>query len=544
MMRVSIRLLLALFLCWFVASAQAQSGGELRFCLRGEPKTFNPLLAAEESSETLRYLTGGVLIRFNRQIQKAQPELAASWKVSEGGRKISFKLREGISFSDGTPFSAEDVASTMRALLDPNLHSPVGDAFRSGEGQVKVEVSGRHSISVLFPAPVATLEQLFDEVAIVSARSPNKEMAALGPFYVAEHKAGSYILLKRNPNYWRHDASGRQLPYLDSIRLDIQQNRDIEMLRFRRGEIHLINSVEPEYFDRLATEAVGSVHDAGASLDSEQMWFNQVSTAPIPDYRKAWFRSQNFRRAISEAINRADLCRVVFGGHARPGVGPVSPANRFWFNKAMQPEAINPQDALRRLKEDGFRLDGSVLRDREGHAVEFSLITNAGNKSRERMAAMIQEDLSKIGIRLNVATLDFPSLIERITRTFNYEACLLGLINDDLDPSAQMNVWLSSASNHQWNPNQKSPESPWEAEIDRLMKAQASTMDPTKRKAAFDKVQQVVHEQAPFIYLVNKNSLSAISPSVRNAAPVVLRPQTYWNIENLYLTPEISKDHR
>lgn len=180
-------------------------------------------------------------------------------------------------------------------------------------------------------------------------------------------------------------------------------------------------------------------------------------------------------------------------------------------------------------------MEGDVLRDRAGHPVEFSLITNAGNKSRERMAAMIQQDLAQIGVRLNVVTLDFPSLIERMTRTFDYEACLLGLVNVDLDPSAQMNVWLSSASNHQWNPNQKSPATPWEAEIDRLMRAQASTADPNKRKAYFDKVQQIVWEQAPFIYLVNKNALSAVSPALENAAPVVLRPQTYWNAENLYL---------
>jgi peptide/nickel transport system substrate-binding protein len=148
----------------------------------------------------------------------------------------------------------------------------------------------------------------------------------------------------------------------------------------------------------------------------------------------------------------------------------------------------------------------------------------------------MQDDLSKIGIHLNVVTLDFPSLIERISHTFNYEACLLGLVNVDLDPSTQMNVWLSSASNHQWNPEEKSPATDWEAEIDRLMRAQASTTDNKKRKEYFDQVQQIVADQAPFIYLVNKNALSAISPNVHNAAPVVLRPQTYWNIDSLYVS--------
>src|SRR5690349_3424345 len=89
-------------------------------------------------------------------------------------------------------------------------------------------------------------------------------------------------------------------------------------------------------------------------------------------------------------------------------------------------------------------MDGSILRDGEGHAVEFSILTNSGNTSRNRMAATIQQDLGALGVKVNIVTLDFPSLIERVIRTSAYEACLLGLVNTDLDPSSQMNIWLSS----------------------------------------------------------------------------------------------------
>lgn len=108
--------------------------------------------------------------------------------------------------------------------------------------------------------------------------------------------------------------------------------------------------------------------------------------------------------------------------------------NKLWFNQKLKPHAFDRKLALHELELDGFRLQGDVLRDIGGHPVEFSVITNAGNKDREQMAAMIQQDLRAIGIRLNIVTLDFPSLIERITRTFNYEACLLGFMND-LDPT-------------------------------------------------------------------------------------------------------------
>ena len=521
----------AIFLVLRMAPAAAET--QLRFCLRSEPKTFDPLKVEDDASNTIRYLTGGVLVRMNRQTQVLEPGLALSWKVSQDSKQITFKLRSGISFSDGTPFSAEDVAYTVQQLMDPALHSSTGDTFRSGPGKVDTKVISPTQISITFPAPVAGLDRQFDQVAILSAHSPKKEMAVLGPFMVADYKPGATVLLKRNPNYWKTDEQGRRLPYVDAIQLDIQPNRDVEMLRFKRSEIDLINSLDSEYFDKLASTSPQLVHDAGASLDSEQMWFNQVAKSPLPGYKKAWFRSANFRRAVSEAINRADMARVVFRGHAQAAVGPISPANKFWFNSKLKPQPYSPDAAVKALQGDGFRLENGSLKDKDGNAVVFSIITNSGNKSRERMATMIQEDLQKIGIQVNVVTLDFPSLIERITQTFDYEAVLLGLTNVGLDPNEQMNVWLSSSESHEWNPSEKTPETPWEAEIDKLMRAQASGSDPAKRKASFDRVQEIAVEQMPIISLVNRNALSAVSANVRGASPVILVPQTYWNAERL-----------
>jgi peptide/nickel transport system substrate-binding protein len=150
---------------------------------------------------------------------------------------------------------------------------------------------------------------------------------------------------------------------------------------------------------------------------------------------------------------------------------------------------------------------------------------------------MVQQDLADLGIRLNIVTLDFPSLIERISKSFQYESCLLGLVNVDLDPDGQMAVWMSSASNHQWNPSQKTPETAWEAEIDRLMRQQATMANTGRRKALFDRVQQIVTEQDPFLYLVYKNALMAVSRRLHDVAPSALRPQALWNVDRLWVGP-------
>jgi len=519
------------FACALLAAAPVQ---ELRFSLPGDPKTFDALQVSDQHSEVIRYLTGGVLVRINRVTDQLQAELADSWKLSEGGRVITFHLRAGLKFSDGAPLAASDVARTLNTALDPKQASPAGDTFRSDRGDPSVQVVSPLEITIRYPQPKPGIDRLFDTLSIVPA-NPGKLPASAGPFFVSEYKPGDYLRLARNPNYWKRDAAGKQLPRLDSIRIDIQPNHEIELSRFLRGETHLINKLDPESFDRVLKEMPAVAHNLGASLDSEFMWFNQAPAAAMPAWKKKWFTSAVFRHAISASIHRDDLARIVFRGHAHPAAGPFSPSNRFWFNGSLKPLPFDPQSASRGLAGEGFVLRDGVLRDREGHAVEFSLITNSGNRPREAMAAVIQDDLRKIGIQVNIVTLDFSSLIERIAKTSQYEACLLGFSNVEIDPIEQMNIWLSSGPQHQWWPLQKTPATPWEARIDKLELLQASESARELRKKAFDEVQRIVVEQEPFIYLVNPDYLTAISPALHGAQPVTAPPQILWNIESLSL---------
>lgn len=530
-MRTLTHLLAVLFLS--AASLSAQFGGELTFGLGGEPANLHPLQALEEPSEVVRYLTKASLIRINRVTQEVQPQLASSWTISDNGRRINFQLLEGVKFSDGSPFDARDVAYTFEQLKNPELASPIADSFRLDEGAVEVKVTSPYQVSVVFPKTVAGVERLFDPLPILSSRSSLGVKATLGPFQIVEYKPGSHVRLTRNPNFWKKTVDGKRLPYLDSIRLRIVKTPQVEMLGFRRGEFDLITNMDPEAYERLAATNKQAVRDAGASLDAEFLWFNLRPSSPLPAATKKWFASKDFRRAISLAINRDDLVRVVYRGHAQPAVGPISPANRFWFNKELGAAKQDLAAAEALLRKASFRKVGDQLHDANGKPVVFSLITNAGNQAREKMAAMLQYDLKKLGIQVNIVTLDFQSLIERITETFDYELCMLGFVNVDLDPSAQMNVWMSSARNHAWNPAQESPATPWEARIDELVTQQAESADPAVRRKAFNEVQMIVQQQAPIIYLVHKNLLSAVSPSLRGVQPGSLWPSVIWNIEDI-----------
>ncbi len=205
-------------LCAAISAAAVAQGGELRFCLRTEPKTFDPLKVDDDASIAIRYLTGGVLVRLNRQTQQLEPELALSWKVSKDGRQISFRLRSGVSFSDGTPFSAEDVAYTMQQLMDPALHSPTGDAFRSGAGNVETKVISPTQISIRFPAQVAGLDRLFDQVAILSAAFAEERNGCARPIRRCRLQTGCIGIAEAKSQLLEDGRAGPQasLPRLDS----------------------------------------------------------------------------------------------------------------------------------------------------------------------------------------------------------------------------------------------------------------------------------------------------------------------------------------
>ena len=512
----------------------AQWGGTLRFAVQGEPKVTHPWLAADSPSHTVAYLTSAGLIRLHRVTQKVEPALATSWKWSEGGRTVTFELRRGVRFSDGSPFTAGDVAASILKVVDPALASPHASPLRVGGAAPEAKAIGSHKVSIRFAAPPAGWERLFADLAMLPARAAvgGEAPPGLGPFVLTSRQPGSGLVFTRNPHYWRAGPGGRALPYADRVELAVQANREIEMLRFERGEFDLINKLDPDSFRRLVASRPAAARNLGPSLDPEILWFNQTGRA-APAYKSEWFGSRQFRQAVSLAIRRQDLARIAWQGLATVADGPVSPANKAWVNSSLAPARFDLAAARRLLEKDGFRLTGTHLVDRHGNPVEFSLITNAGNSTRQRMATLIQQDLKALGIEVRLATLDMASLVERISRTFSYDACLLGQNNVDSDPNGLMNIWLSSAPNNPWHPRQLAPSSPWEAEIDRLMNAQSSTADAGARRKHFARVQEIARTEEPVIYLVYKNVLSAVGERLANSQPALLYPHVFWNIEEL-----------
>jgi peptide/nickel transport system substrate-binding protein len=514
------------------AQAAPRLPGELAWTIGYDPKTFDPAKVDDQESELVRYLTAGVLLRFDRFTQKVEPELAQAWSLSPDGRTLTFKLRQGAQFSDGSSLTSQDAAWSIRRVLDPATAAPAAEEFVS-PAAVSVETSDPSTVIVHLVKRVVGITKVFDEIAIEPANRPSEGRVTAGPFVVSDYRRAQYVRLRRNPRY-RSVATGSPAN-ASGIRLDILESPEQEIRLFARGEYDLIDELQPDYFELLKQKNTSTARDLGPSLNTEQMWFNQSPEAPLPAWEKAWFQSRTFRVAVSQAIHRADLARIAYLGHATPAYTFISPANSAWYNRNVSAPHTDVAAAKAALEHAGFHGNGSQLEDSAGHPVKFSILTNAGNAARQKMATLIQQDLAALGMQVSVVALDFPALIERMMHTQDYEACLLGLENVDPDPDAMMNLWLSSSPNHQWNPSEKSPATAWEADIDREMNLETSISNDNLRKQAIDRVQQIVADQQPFIYLVYPNVLVAVSARLEGVRPAVLDPNLVWNVDQLRL---------
>jgi len=283
--------------------------------------------------------------------------------------------------------------------------------------------------------------------------------------------------------------------------------------------------------------------DLGPSLEYNFLVFNlnDLSAKKLEAVagKQAWFRDLKFRQAVSAAIDRDSIVRLVYGSRGTALWGNVGPGNKLWVNQAIPHPQRSLDTSRQLLKSGGFSWNAAgQLLDPSGKAVEFSLVTSSSNTQRMKMATLVQDDLAHLGMQVHVVPLYFRAMLDRVFQSFEYDAAIMGLGGGDPDPNPEMNVWLSSGATHLWHLGEVQPGSDWEREIDQLMQQQMITLNYQKRKQLYDRVQQLISENLPFIFLATPNVLAGAKAEVGNFHPAVLDHYTLWNADQLYLRTE------
>jgi len=535
-------------------------GGSLALVQRAEPKTLNPVTALDAPSrEVIRRMTAD-LISINRRTQQTEPNLAKSWTVSKDGREFVLELRRGLRFSDGQPFDADDVVFTFQVYLDEKIHSPQRDLLVIGGHPISVEKIDPYRVRFRLSQPYAAAERIFDSIAILprhlleqtwrdgkvgdawNLNTRPYAIAGLGPFRLKEYHPGESIVLEKNPYYWKADRQGNRLPYLSQLVFQFVPSEDAQIASFMTGDVDILSRIGVRNFEMLRRDGHAKddqLQDLGPGLEYNFLFFNlgpvdQRKFADV-DARQGWFRQVEFRKAISAAIDRDAIVRLAYGGRATALWGHVTPGNRLWQNASLAtpPQSLNTARQILRNARFSWDGDGSLV-DSGGKRVEFSIVVSSSSPERLQMATLIQDDLKKLGIRVQVVPLEFRALLDRVLNSRNYDACVLGLGSGDVDPNPEMNVWLSSGGSHLWNPEQKEPMTPWEREIDSLMRQQMTELNHVARKKLYDRVQQIAAENLPLICLASPNILVAARKDLGNFQPAILDHYTLWNVDQLF----------
>jgi peptide/nickel transport system substrate-binding protein len=546
---------------WLVSRAEVgRPGGQLVVIERAEPRTLNPIVAVDAPSKDIIGRTTADLIHIDRETQLPQPALARSWTVSPEGRRFTLSLRRGVRFSDGQPFDADDVLFSFKVYLDEKMGSPQRDLLIVGGMPIAVRKVDPYTVQVDLAEPYASAERLFDSIAMLprhllevpynegrlarmwTVGTPADAFAGLGPFRVRDYAAGQRLTLERNPFFWKTDRAGNHLPYFDRLVFVFVPSEDAQAVRFQSGDADVTTRLSATNFDALMRDRGKRNYDLldiGPGLDYTFLFFNQNTAAqndtPQASRRRGWFRQLPFRQAVSLAVDRDAIVRLVYRGRATPLWGHVPPGNKLWVNGSLPKPPRSLDRARERLRGAGFSWNAAgALVDKDGQPVDFTIVTNTGNTERIQIATIIQDDLKQLGINAGVVTLELRALLQRLLSTHDYDACVLALGASDGDPSSEMNVWLSSGGTHLWNPEQAVPATPWEAEIDTLMRKQLAVRDVRARKRLYDRVQELVAENLPVISLVSPSVLVGTTKGLGNLRPTIFDHHALWNVEELF----------
>ena len=537
----------------------AQRGGQIVATIRTEPRSFNRLVVRDQTSETVSLLTQARLLRVNRETMELEPWLAERWESSADGLTHTLHLRQGLTWSDGTPFSSADVLFTLQAVFDPKAESILAGNLTVNGKPIEATAPDANTVVLRYAAPSGPGLRLLDTLPVLPKHklqaaldggsfakawgpaTPPADLAGMGPFVIREYQPGQRLVLDRNPRYWRKDAKGEPLPYLDRIVLELVPEQNAELLRLTSGAADLTSNElrADDYVPARRAEEEGRIRlvELGVAIDADAFWFCMDPAKKAKDPRFAFLQKREFRQALSHAVDREEFAQTVFLGEAVPIWGPVTPGNRLWFspNVPRYPHDLAKARAL--LKTIGLedRNGNGIVEDAAGTEARFAVLTQRGITYYERGTTVLREYAGMVGVALDIVPLEQAALVERLLAC-NYEAIYFRPVVTDLDPASNLDYWLSSGSAHLWHLNQATPDTAWEREIDTLMLEQARTLDQGRRKELFDQVQRIYAENAPALYFAAPRLYYGHNARVAGVVPSIVRPAVLWNADSLSLT--------
>ena len=511
-----------------------------------DPQTFNPIIASDAASHAVIADVFDTLVRLDPRSGEIEPALAERWSLDDRGQSLTMWLRQDARWHDGQPVTARDVVFTFDAIRNPAVPSPLDAALKANGKPIAVRALDNHSVRFTVEQPFAPLlsalvvpivpehvlgPALRDGTFAQQWRTGDtlQKVVGNGPFRLERYEPGRLIHLVRNDDYWMRDEQGARLPYLAEQTIRIVPDQATATRAFLAGEIDLHTPAANEVRALLAAQTGGqfAVHQLGVDPGMLFVAFNRnpahYKQNGKVNPRLTWFTDPLFLRALAHGVDKQAMIDGALDGFGVPAVSFVSPSNARYANPHLVDYAYDLDRAAALLDEGGYvdRDGDGVREDRDGHPVEFTLTTNAGNPVREQIAAILQRDWQDhLHLHVHVESHELDAVIEQLQSSFDWDAMLMGF-NGSLEPNDANNLLRSSGPLHVWYPNEQRPATDWEAEIDALLDTGARSLDLEARRQAYGRIQEILLERLPTIQTVRPLRYSAAATNIENYEPTV-----------------------
>lgn len=487
----------------FDQSYPAQPGGTLISAMPSDPSSMIGMVAGESASLAIGSYLFNSLLKYDQNLDLSG-ELAESWQVADDKKTITFKLKPDLQWADGKPLTSADILFTWQLITDENTHSPYASDYQL---VTKAEAPDARTFIVHYSQPFAPALESWASLQVLpkhklagqDIRTTSFAQKPLGSHYyqLKEWRHGEYIKLEKNPKSVLGPAN------IDHLIERIIPDPAAQFLELMADNIDSM-SMDPITYARI----IPSRPALQARLNQFKELGNSYTYLGFNLKRKP-FDDVRVRKAINYAIDKQEIIDGVYLGLGITIASPYKPGTR-WSNPDLIPYTFDPAKAKQLLAEAGFEdTNGDGVVDRDGKKLSFEILTNLGNKQREKTAVIIQRRLKEVGIETHIRTLEWASLLTNFIKPGDFDAVVMGW-GLGLDPD-QYNIWHSS----QQKPGQFNFIGYNNPAVDKLLEQGRLEFDPEKRMQIYHEFAKVLYEDSPLVYLSAGYGLTAIHKRVQ-----------------------------
>ena len=474
----------------------------------GDASNLIPLLSADSTSHQIAGMVFNGLVKYDKDV-KIVGDLAESWDISKDGLVITFHLRKGIKWHDGKPFTAQDVLYTYQVTIDPKTPTAYAGDFLKVK---KAEVLDEYTFRVTYDKPFAPALMSWGNAILPKHLLAGKDISTsplarhpigTGPYKFKEWVSAQKIVLVANPDYYE----GR--PYIDGYIMRIIPDTATMFLELRANGIDQMGLTPLQFTRQTESPLFKKNFNKYRYLSFSYVYMGYNLKNPL-------FADQRVRQAIAYAVDKDEIVRGVLLGLGRAATGPYKPET--WaYNPNVRTYPYDPAKAKALLAEAGWKdTNGDGILKKDGKPFAFEIITNQGNEVRAKCAEIIQKRLAEQGIVVKIRILEWASFVNNFINKRKFDATILGWTIPQ-DPDIH-DVWHSSKT----GPDELNFISYKNVEVDALIEKGRSTFDQKKRKACYDRIQEILAEEQPYMFLYVPDALPIIHGRFHGIQPAPL----------------------